>query len=167
MTAGSTQAMSDIAHKRMKNTVISLKGAITLKPPIIFHIMSVKYDLSWMTCPPKLWLVETAIWWGSSSLILLAGSRQWWEESRLDHCWGNFGARLLQRPVHGPWALSVVRGHEDKTYDICPSPWKSPGGRLMLRATGSWDLGRDLGQPMRSPRGRLMLRATGSLDLGV
>ena len=32
----------------------ALKGAITLKPPIIFHIVSLKYDVNWMTHPPKL-----------------------------------------------------------------------------------------------------------------
>ena len=31
-----------------------MKGAITLKQPIIFHIISIKYDVNWMTCPPKL-----------------------------------------------------------------------------------------------------------------
>ena len=31
-----------------------VKGAITLKPPIIFHSISIKYVLSWMTHPPKL-----------------------------------------------------------------------------------------------------------------
>ena len=66
------------------------------------------------------------------------------DESRLDHCWGNFGARLLQRPVHGPWVLSVVRGHEDKTYDICPSPWKSPRGKAYIEGNGRLGLGLEI-----------------------
>ena len=42
--------------------------------------------------------------------------------------------------------LSVVRGHEDKTYDICPSPWKSPRGKAYVE--GQREAGtraRDLG----------------------
>ena len=31
-----------------------VKGTITLKPPIIFRTISIKYNLSRMTCPPKL-----------------------------------------------------------------------------------------------------------------
>ena len=36
-----------------------VKGAITLKPPVIFCI---KGGTNWMTCPPKLGLVESTIW---------------------------------------------------------------------------------------------------------
>ena len=36
---------------------------------------SIKYDIKSMTCPPKLWLVETAIWWGCPGFTLLECSK--------------------------------------------------------------------------------------------
>ena len=98
-----------------------------------------------MTHPPKLWLAETAIWWGSSKPYI-AGRLQVTvvRESRLDHCWGNFGARFSEASA---WALCAqVLWEDTRGQDLwhLPRLWKSPGGRLML-----WD-SRKLGLRQRS-----------------
>ena len=120
-----------------------------------------------MTCPPKLWLVETAIWWGSSKPYN-AGRLQVTVVESLD--WTIVEVTLgpdSQRPVHGPCELKCCeRTPEDKTYDIYLTRGRVQGEGLCCGTTGSWDSGRDLGWPTRSPGGRLMLRVNGKLGLG-
>ena len=121
-----------------------------------------------MTHPPKLWLAETAIWWGSSKPYNAGGLWVTVVES-LD--WTIVEATLgpdSQRPEHGPCELKCCeRTPEDKTYDIYLTSGRVQGEGLRCGTTGSWDLGRDLGQPTRSPGGRLTLWDSGNLGLSV
>ena len=98
-----------------------------------------------MTHPPNLWLVETAIWWGSSKPYN-AGRLQVTvvRESRLDHCWGNFGARFSEASAWALWAQVLWEDTRGQDPWHLPRPWKSPMGRLML-----WDNGK-LGPGQRS-----------------
>ena len=120
-----------------------------------------------MTRPPKLWLGETAIWWGFSKPYI-AGRLWVTVVQSLD--WTIVEVTLgpdSQRPVHGPWVLMCCeRTQEDKTYDIYLTHGRVQGEGLCCGTMGSWDLGRDLGWPMRSPGGRLMFRVNGKLGLG-
>ena len=120
-----------------------------------------------MTHPPKLWLVETAIWWGSSKPY---NAGRLWVTVVESLDWTIVEVTLgpdSQRPVHGPCELKCCeRTPEDKTYDIYLTRGRVQGEGLCCGTTGSWDSGRDLGWPMRSPGGRLTLWDNGKLGLG-
>ena len=119
-----------------------------------------------MTHPPKLWLAETAIWWGSSKPY---NAGRLWVTVVESLDWTIVEVTLgpdSQRPVHGPWAQCCERTQEDKTYDIYLTHGRVQGEGLHCGTMGSWDSGRDLGWPMRSPGGRLTLRVNGKLGLG-
>ena len=118
-----------------------------------------------MTHPPKLWLAETAIWWGSSKPY---NAGRLWVTVVESLDWTIVEVTLgpdSQRPVHGPWAQCCERTQEDKTYDIYLAHGRVQGEGLHCGTMGSWDSGRDLGWPMRSLGGRLTLRVNGKLGL--
>ena len=120
-----------------------------------------------MTCPPKWWLAETAIWWGSSSLILLADPGQHQKRTSLD--WTIVEVTLgpdSEKPVYRSWALGVgvTRG---QGLGHLPQPTEESKGKGLR--WGQWEAGtraRDLGWPTRSPRGKAYVGGNGKLGLG-
>ena len=73
-----------------------------------------------------------------------------------------------QRPVHGPCELKCCeRTPEDKTYDIYLTRGRVQQEGLRCGTTGSWDSGRDLGQPRGVQREGLCCGTMGSCDSGV
>ena len=73
-----------------------------------------------------------------------------------------------QRPVHGPCELKCCeRTPEDKTYDIYLAHGRVQREGLCCGTMGSWDSGRDLGQPRGVQWEGLCCGTTGSWDSGV
>ena len=73
-----------------------------------------------------------------------------------------------QRPVHRPCELKCCeRTPEDKTYDIYLARGRVQWEGLRCGTTGSWDSGRDLGQPRGVQREGLRCGTMGSWDSGV
>ena len=72
-----------------------------------------------------------------------------------------------QRPVHGPLGTQCCeRTQEDKTYDICLTPWKSPGGRLMLRVNRKLGLRQRSRMTHEESRGKAYVEGNRKLGLG-
>ena len=97
-----------------------------------------------MTRPPKWWLAATAIWWGSSSLILLADSGQHQNRTKsLD--WTIVEVTLGPDSFRGQ-CMGLGRSvlwEDTRTRPMTSAPvhGRIQGERLTLRATGSWDSG--------------------------
>ena len=116
------------------------KGAITLKPPVIFRITQRWLLIRWH-CPPKLGLVESAIWWSLLWLHLL-----WQTPSNSSLDWASVGVTLGPDSEVSVWALvgqcwGITLGQGLKT-SVSDEPRKSPGGKAYVEgATGGWDSG--------------------------
>ena len=111
-----------------------------------------------MTHPPKLSLAETAIWWGFPKPY--NAGRLWvtvCRESRLDHCWGNFGAGFSEASAWALWAQVLWEDTRGQDLWHLPRPWKSPTGRLTLWDNGKLGLGQRSRTTERGPMGRLTI----------
>ena len=106
--------------------------------------------------PPELWLVGTAICWGCSGFILLAGSG-WQSVSRSldwDHCWGKLWGQTPRGQCTGLGHLVLGITWGQGLWHL-PQPKRSPRGKGLhwgQREAGT--RARDLGWPKRSPRGK-------------
>ena len=136
-----------------------VKGPITLKPPYNFSELCQSGIIlaGWHTHLTYDWRRLPS---GEAPLSLYNAGRLWvtvCRESRLDHCWGNFGARFSEASAWALWARVLWENTRGQDLWHLPRPWKSPPGRLMLWDNGKLGLGQRSRMTERSPMGRLTL----------
>ena len=153
------QSTSGKGREDLKYRGLPLKGPITLEPPYNF---SEPYQSSivmaeWHTHPSCYWRRLPS---GEAPLSLYNAGRlrvPTVRESRLDHCWGNFGAGFSEVSAWALWAQVLWEDTRGQDLWHLPRPWKSPTGRLTLWDSGKLGLGQRSRVTERSPMGRLTL----------
>ena len=109
--------------------------------PYNFSYQSSMMSTGW-TRPPKLWLAGTAIWWGYTSFILLAGSGQ--QQKSLD--WTILEVTLgpnSERPVYGSWVLSVGITWGQGLWHL-PQPMEESRWKAYVEDNGKLGLGLEI-----------------------